>query len=126
MGKSVLVIDDENSVGTLLKINLHQKGFNVETAESGAEGILKAGEKHFDLIILDIALPGMDGIEICQTLKESESYSEVPIVMISSRSDSVTMEKAKLAGAVEYMVKPFTFEDLICLLEDLLAGPYLL
>ena len=125
MGKSVLVIDDESSVGTLLKINLRQKGFNVETAESGAEGILKAEKKHFDLIILDVALPGMDGIEICQTLKELDRYSVVPIVMISSRSDSVTMEKAKLAGAAEYMVKPFTFEDLIYRVEDLLARPYL-
>ncbi len=120
MTKSVLVIDDETSVGTLLRINLRQKGFYVETAESGAGGIKKARRKQFDLVILDVALPGMNGIETCRILKNLDSYDHVPVVMISSRSDSVTICEAKRAGAADYLVKPFTFEELEHRVKDLL------
>jgi len=125
MKKSVLVIDDEPSVGTLLRINLRQKGFQVETAHSGTEGYGKAEKKHFDLIILDVALPGIDGVETCQLLKSLPDYADTPIVMISSRSDSVTISAARRAGAADYLVKPFTFENLLKRIQDLLARPYL-
>ena len=120
----VLVIDDESSVGTLLRFNLRQKGFEVETAASAAEGYAKARAKRFDLIILDVALPGVDGIEACSLLKHLEDYEETPIIMISSRSDSVTIDKARRAGAADYLVKPFTFEQLLDRMEDQLSRPY--
>ncbi|MBN2552027.1 MAG: response regulator [Spirochaetales bacterium] len=120
----VLVIDDESSVGTLLRFNLRQKGFEVETAASAAEGYAKARAKRFDLIILDVALPGVDGIEACSLLKNLEDYEDTPIIMISSRSDSVTIDKARRAGAADYLVKPFTFEQLLDRMEDQLSRPY--
>ena len=120
----VLVIDDESSVGTLLRFNLRQRGFNVETAASAAEGYTKAQAKHFDLIILDVALPGIDGIEACSMLKNLNGYEETPVIMISSRSDSVTIEQARRAGASDYLVKPFTFEELLNRIEDQLSRPY--
>lgn len=122
--KKIIIIDDEPSVGTLLKINLKQKGYSVATAESGVEGIAKAEAEQFDLIILDVALPGMNGIEICQTFREIKNYLEVPIVMISSRSDNLTIEQTQRAGASDYLVKPFTFEELIQKIEDHLDRPY--
>lgn len=122
--KKIIIIDDEPSVGTLLKINLKQKGYSVATAESGVEGIAKAEAEQFDLIILDVALPGMNGIEICQTFRKIKNYLEVPIVMISSRSDNLTIEQTRCAGASDYLVKPFTFEELIQKIEDHLARPY--
>jgi len=124
MKKSILIIDDETSVGTLLDISISQRGFRVKTALSGSEGIQKARQESFDLIILDVALPGMDGIEICQTLRETEGYEETPIIMISSRADSVTRQKASRAGASEYLVKPFTSEALLRQVEEQLARPY--
>jgi DNA-binding response OmpR family regulator len=124
MKKSILIIDDETSVGTLLDISISQRGFRVETALSGSEGIQKARRESFDLIILDVALPGMDGIEICQTLRETEGYEETPIIMISSRADSVTRQKASRAGANEYLVKPFTSETLLRQVEEQLSRPY--
>ena len=120
----VLVIDDESSVGTLLRFNLRQRGFTVETAASAAEGYTKAQAKHFDLIILDVALPGIDGIEACRMLKNLERYEEIPIIMISSRSDSVTIDQARRAGAADYLVKPFTFDELLNRIEDQLSRPY--
>ena len=124
MPRDVLVIDDESSVGTLLRFNLRQRGFNVETAANAAEGYAKAQSKCFDLIILDVALPGIDGIEACSLLKNLDQYEETPVIMISSRSDSVTMDQARRAGAVDYLVKPFTFEELLNRIEDQLSRPY--
>jgi two-component system alkaline phosphatase synthesis response regulator PhoP len=120
----VLVIDDESSVGTLLRFNLRQRGFDVDTAASAAEGFAKAQAKRFDLIILDVALPGIDGIEACSMLKNLEDYEETPIIMISSRSDSVTIDQARRAGAADYLVKPFTFRELLDRIEDQLSRPY--
>jgi two-component system alkaline phosphatase synthesis response regulator PhoP len=120
----VLVIDDEFSVGTLLRFNLRQRGFDVDTAASAAEGYAKARAKCFDLIILDVALPGIDGIEACSMLKDLEDYEETPVIMISSRSDSVTIDQARRAGATDYLVKPFTFQELLDRIEDQLSRPY--
>jgi two-component system alkaline phosphatase synthesis response regulator PhoP len=120
----VLVIDDESSVGTLLRFNLRQRGFDVDTAASAAEGYAKARAKCFDLIILDVALPGIDGIEACSMLKDLEDYEETPVIMISSRSDSVTIDQARRAGATDYLVKPFTFQELLDRIEDQLSRPY--
>jgi DNA-binding response OmpR family regulator len=121
----VLVVDDESSVGTLLRFNLRQRGFDVDTAASAAEGYTKAQAKRFDLIILDVALPGIDGIEACSMLKNLEDYEETPVIMISSRSDSVTIDQALRAGAADYLVKPFTFQELLNRIEDQLSRPYL-
>ena len=120
----VLVIDDESSVGTLLRFNLRQGGFNVETAVTAAEGYAKARARHFDLIILDVALPGIDGIEACSMIKNLEDYQDTPVIMISSRSDSVTIDQARRAGASDYLVKPFTFQELLNRIEDQLSRPY--
>jgi DNA-binding response OmpR family regulator len=124
MSRDVLVIDDESSVGTLLRFNLCQKGFDVDTAASAAEGYAKAQAKHFDLIILDVALPGVDGIEACSMLKNLHDYEETPVIMISSRADLVTIDQARRAGAADYLVKPFTFEELLDRIEDQLSRPY--
>jgi len=121
---NVLVIDDESSVGTLLRFNLRQGGFNVDTAASAAEGYAKARARHFDLIILDVALPGIDGIEACSMIKKLEDYQDTPVIMISSRSDSVTIDQARRAGAADYLVKPFTFQELLSRIEDQLSRPY--
>jgi two-component system alkaline phosphatase synthesis response regulator PhoP len=121
---NVLVVDDESSVGTLLRFNLRQNGFDVETAANAAEGYAKAQAKPFDLVILDVALPGIDGIEACSMIKKLEDYEDTPIIMISSRSDSVTMDQARRAGAVDYLVKPFTFQELQSRIEDQLSRPY--
>ena len=124
MSRDVLVIDDESSVGTLLRFNLRQRGFHVETAADAAEGYTNAQAKSFDLIILDVALPGIDGIEACSLLKNLDDYEETPVIMISSRSDSVTKDQAKRAGAADYLVKPFTFAELLNRIEDQLSRPY--
>jgi DNA-binding response OmpR family regulator len=107
-----------------LRFNLRQRGFNVETAANAAEGYAKAQAKSFDLIILDVALPGIDGIEACSLLKNLDDYEEIPVIMISSRSDSVTMDQARRAGAADYLVKPFTFNELLNRIEDQLSRPY--
>jgi two-component system chemotaxis response regulator CheY len=124
VGKAILVIDDENSVGALLRFSLRHKGYSVEVAESAAAGLEKAKGARFDLVILDVALPAIDGVEACQLLKTMPAYAETPVIMISSRSDSVTVDRARRAGAAEYLVKPFTFLQLERTIEDLLSGSF--
>ena len=125
MAKKVLIVDNEPSVGMLLKIGLRERGFEAETVESGAEALTRATERVFDLLILDVALPAMSGIELCRALREQPSYEETPILMISSRCDNLTVEAARAAGASDYLFKPFTFPDLSRRVDDLLARPSL-
>ena len=122
--EKVLLVDDEQEFTTVLSERMESRGVDVETAASAAEGYAKAQAKRFDLIILDVALPGIDGIEACGLLKNLEDYEETPIIMISSRSDSVTIDQARRAGAADYLVKPFTFQELLNRIEDQLSRPY--
>ena len=124
MGKAILVVDDESSVGTLLAFSLRQRGYDVQTALSAAAGLERAGQERFDLVVLDVALPGIDGIEACRLLKAVPGYEDTPVIMISSRSDSVTIESARRAGAADYLVKPFTCEDLLQRIERQLSRPF--
>ena len=121
MDEKVLIVDNEPSVGMLLRIGLQEKGFQAETVESAAEALARAAAQRFDLLILDVALPAMSGIELCRALRGQPSYEETPILMISSRSDSLTLEAAQEAGASDYLFKPFTFQDLLRRVEDLLG-----
>ena len=110
MKKKILIIDDEKSVGTILKFNLGQSGYTVISTPNPTEGIEIAHSKKIDLFILDVAIPGMNGIDICTHLRGIPHYAEIPILMISSKSDKETQNAAKRAGANEYILKPFPFE----------------
>jgi len=110
MKKRILIIDDEKSVGTILKFNLNQSGYTVLSTYNPTEGIEMANNMEIDLFILDVAIPGMNGIDICAYLRGIPRYAETPILMISSKSDIETHGAAQRAGANEYILKPFPFE----------------
>jgi len=110
MEKQILIIDDEKSVGTILTFNLNQSGYTVLSTHNPTEGIKIAHRNKIDLFILDVAIPGMNGIDICTHLRSTLHYAETPILMISSKSDKETQDAARKAGANEYILKPFPFE----------------
>ena len=120
--KNILVIDDERTVGMILQFNLRHTGYNVFTAINPTEGIEIAMRDKIDIFILDVSIPGMNGIEICKYIRNMEQYRETPILMISSLSDDETKDSAREAGASRYITKPFTFDNLSAEIENLLSN----
>ncbi len=109
--KKVLVVDDELDMANLIKSNLEKGKYEVICALSGKEGIEKAKEIHPDIITLDILMPGMDGFQVLETLKNDPELSRIPVILISIVADA-KKEKGFNLGAVDYIKKPVDFESL--------------
>jgi two-component system, OmpR family, KDP operon response regulator KdpE len=106
----VLVVDDEPQILRALQINLRARHYEVITAASGAEALAIAAAHHPDLVILDLGLPDLDGVEVIRGLR---GWSTVPIVILSGRSDSADKVDALDAGADDYLTKPFGVDELL-------------
>ncbi len=102
----ILIVDDEEDILELLKYNLEQEDYDVEIAINGMEGIRKAKSFMPHLIILDIMMPGMDGIEVCQTLRKNEDFDNTLISFLTARSESFTQISALDGGGDDYITKP--------------------
>jgi two-component system alkaline phosphatase synthesis response regulator PhoP len=114
----ILVVDDEPSIVTLLKFNLEQAGFTVETALNGTEGYkLASGETH-DLIVLDLMLPGMDGMEICKRLRQEKI--KTPILMLTAKGDEFDKILGLELGADDYLTKPFSPREVVARIKAIL------
>ncbi len=107
--KRVLVVDDDVKTVELVKLYLNRDGYRVLTAYDGVEALRQAREGHPDLIVLDIMLPGIDGLEICRTLRNE---SEVPIIMLTARTTDQDKLTGLGLGADDYMTKPFSPREL--------------
>ncbi|MFA8439920.1 response regulator [Pueribacillus sp. YX66] len=116
--KRILVVEDEPSIVTLIKFNLEQAGFFVLTAEDGNTGLQLAVDEKPDLIVLDIMLPGMDGIEICKALRQEKNMT--PIVMLTARDDELDKVLGLELGADDYLTKPFSPRELIARIKAVL------
>lgn len=118
----ILVVDDVKFITQMLKAVFEEKGHRVITASSGAEAITKAREEQPELVLLDIAMPEMDGIEATRRLKADAATRSIPIVVVSAKNDKNTIAAAYAAGAAEFTLKPFNNEDLLRKVGDLLGG----
>lgn len=117
MSDTVLVIEDEARIADFLRRGLTFEGYKVLVAADGPSGLAVAREQPPDVVILDLMLPGMDGLEVCRRLRAAES---MPILMLTAK-DSVTDRVTGLdAGADDYLIKPFAFEELLARLRALL------
>ena len=103
----ILVVDDEQKVLDLIGFRLHLLGYRVITAGGGEEGIALAESEQPDLIILDVTMPGLDGLTVCGRLKKSEETGNIPILMLTARCDVEDVNRAMTAGADDYIVKPY-------------------
>jgi len=108
-GKKVLVIDDDVNTVELVKMYLNRDGYKVITASDGHEALRLAKEAHPDLIVLDLMLPGIDGLEICRTLR---AESEVPIIMLTAKTTEEDRITGLQLGADDYVTKPFSPREL--------------
>lgn len=120
----VLVVDDDATIRRLLQITLETEGFEVTTAGDGVEGLRMAQEDpRPDLVLLDIMMPGMDGLQVCHTLKSDDATKDTPVVLLSAKAQSHDIELGMRVGADDYITKPPDLLDLVARVRQLLPVP---
>lgn len=120
--KRILIIEDEESLLKLETILLTVKGYEVTGASTGKVALEKLSEEKFDLILLDIMLPDIDGFEICRHIKENPRSAKVPVVILTARKSLEDQERGGTCGADAYLTKPFKSAMIIEVIEGLLCG----
>ena len=118
MAKKVLVVDDEKLIVKGIRFSLEQDGMEVDCAYDGEEALNMAKANEYDMILLDIMLPKMDGFEVCQAIRE---FSDMPIVMLTAKGDDMDKILGLDYGADDYITKPFDLDELIVRVESVLG-----
>jgi len=113
MASSVLIVDDEPSICELLVFNLAKAGYHTLEADNGHAALEIARTSKPDLIVLDVMLPGLDGIEVCKILKGQQHTAGIPIIMLTAKTDEIDKIIGLEMGADDYMTKPFSPRELI-------------
>jgi DNA-binding response OmpR family regulator len=111
MQRSVLVIEDEPEIANLVKLHVKDLGCHVKLAFDGIVGFAETEAKNYDLIILDLMLPGMDGLEVCRRLRSKSNYT--PVLMLTAKSTELDRVLGLEMGADDYLVKPFSIMELV-------------
>ena len=117
----ILVVEDEHKIANSIKKGLEQESYAVDTAFTGNEGYDLASSEDYDLIILDVMLPEMSGIEICQKLRSENNH--IPILMLTARGQVSDKVEGLNSGADDYLTKPFAFEELLARIKALSRRP---
>lgn len=116
----VLVIDDQENIIEFIKLGLKYEGFLVESAMDGAQGMDAAQRINPDLIILDLMLPGIDGLEVCRRVRRNPTTQDIPILMLTAKDDVRDRIVGLDTGADDYLTKPFSFEELVARIRAIL------
>src|ERR1043165_1412394 len=116
---TILLVDDEDAVQKLLTYPLEREGFRVVSARDGEEALVRFGEENPDLVVLDIMLPHLDGLEVCKRLR---AHSTVPIIMLTARDDELDKVVGLELGADDYITKPFSIREFRSRVKALLRG----
>ncbi len=111
--KHIFVVEDEEDILDLIRHHLMKEGYAVSTATNGMEAIKAILRKTPDLILLDLMLPGMDGLEVCQTLKKNPVSTDIPILMVTAKDEESDVVAGLELGADDYVIKPFRMKELI-------------
>lgn len=111
--KTVLIVEDEEDILALLQFNLIKAGYDVLCATCGEEGLAMVAEKRPDLALLDLMLPGIDGLEICRRLKADAESCDIPIIMLTARGEERDVVQGLEVGADDYVTKPFSVKVLL-------------
>ena len=123
MKESILIVEDELEIGNILKMELEHEGYQVKIKDNGKDGLETALLKTFDLILLDIMLPKMSGIEVLRKLRKKEIY--VPIILLTARNSTLDKVMGLDHGANDYITKPFKTEELLARIRSLLRYKHL-
>lgn len=118
--RTILVIDDEKDLIELVRYNLEKAGYEVISAADGASGLQIATRHHPDLIVLDLMMPGMDGLEVCRKLRADERTARLPLIMLTARAAEADRVVGLEMGADDYVTKPFSPRELVARVKALL------
>lgn len=111
--KHIMVVEDEEDILDLIRHNLLKEGFAVATATDGAEAVKAIGRKPPDLVLLDLMLPGLDGLDVCRALKKDSKTADIPILMVTAKGEESDVVAGLELGADDYIVKPFRMKELM-------------
>jgi DNA-binding response OmpR family regulator len=118
MNKEILVIEDEPQLASLVEMHLGDAGCSVDVALTGARGLAEANKRRFDLMVLDLMLPDMDGLDVCRELRSQKNYT--PILILTARSGEVDRVLGLELGADDYLTKPFSVRELVARVKAIL------
>jgi two-component system phosphate regulon response regulator PhoB len=116
----VLVVEDEAALVTMLRYNLEKQGFRVEEAADGQEALTKIAEARPDIVLLDWMLPVMSGIEVCRQIRRKPTTRDLPVIMVTARTEDADAVRALNTGADDYVVKPVAMDNLLARIRALL------
>jgi len=122
MAERILVVDDDPGVQRFLRHALENKGYAVLSAENGLAGLLSAQKEKPDLTLLDVMLPGLDGLEVCHRLKSDDATSHRPVLMLSAKRCDIDRDAGGRVGADKYLVKPFELDELLKTVKEMLGN----
>ena len=116
----VLVVEDEAALATMLRYNLEKQGFRVEEAVDGQEALTRIAETQPDLVLLDWMLPGLSGIDVCRQIRRRPATRDLPVIMVTARTEDQDAVRGLNTGADDYITKPFSMEALLARMRALL------
>jgi DNA-binding response OmpR family regulator len=119
---TILVAEDERDIRELITFTLKYHGFEVITADNGEQALQLATEAQPDLLLLDVRMPRLTGFEVCQQVKQQQSTRHIPVVFLSAKGQEAEIQQGRQAGAIDYILKPFSPQELAERLKALLGG----
>ena len=122
MAKRILVVDDDENILNLERTILEQKGFDVTAATGGAEALQILAERVFDLVLLDVMMPEVDGFTVCRKIKEDSRLKDVPVIFLTAKGGGEALAEGFESGAVMYINKPFTANKLLTIVNTMLES----
>jgi two-component system, chemotaxis family, chemotaxis protein CheY len=122
MKKTILTVDDSPSIRQMVKLTLSNAGYDVVEAGNGAEGLSKAQGSALDMVVTDLNMPVMNGLDLIRALRKLPSYRGVPILFLTTESDAAMKKEAKDAGATGWITKPFQQDQLVSIVKKVLGA----
>ena len=121
-GRNIVVIEDEDAIRDVVAYNLARAGFEVATADNGREGLELVRDQSPGLVVLDLMLPELDGIEVCRSMRADPAMRDIPVIMLTAKAGDDDVWAGWQAGASYYLTKPFDLEELVRYLHHLEAA----
>ena len=118
----VLVVDDEVNIVRLIQVNLERQGYQVETANNGAQALAKIRESRPDLLVSDVMMPEMDGFELLSTIRRDPVLNDLPVIMLTAKAQDANVMEGYTRGADMYLTKPFNPAELITFAKRILSS----
>ena len=120
--KNVLIVEDSKAIRSMIRVSLEEAGFFAVEAGNGFEALKTLPTRRFDLIITDINMPDINGLELIGFVKSNPEYKEIPLVIVSTEKSDEDKKRGLALGASGYVVKPFTKKDLMSMVKSVLEG----